>query len=47
MLSSVITALKKIENGFKHITEAGDKIIKDASQDHMKTATALIAGDSY
>jgi DNA alkylation repair enzyme len=47
MLSSVIAALKKIEHGFKHIIEAGDKIMADAAQDHLKTATALIAGNSY
>ena len=47
MLSSVIAELKKIERGFKHIIEAGDKIMADAGLDHLKTATALIAGDSY
>ncbi|MGO4291955.1 DNA alkylation repair protein [Chitinophaga sp. RAB17] len=47
MLSSVIAALKKVEHGFKYITEAGDKILEDTSLDHLKTATGLIAGDSY
>lgn len=47
MLSSVIAELKKVEHGFKHILEAGDKIIADAGLDHLKTATVLIAGDSY
>ena len=47
MLSAVIAALKKIEHGFKHIMEAGDKIMDDAELDHLKTATALIAGNSY
>jgi hypothetical protein len=47
MLSSVIAELKKVEHGFKHIVEAGDKIMADRGLDHLKTATALIDGDSY
>ncbi|RAK36006.1 UNVERIFIED_ORG: DNA alkylation repair enzyme [Chitinophaga ginsengisegetis] len=47
MLSAVITEIKKVEHGFKHILEAGDSLLKDTSQDHLKTAATLIAGGSY
>ncbi|MBS0032055.1 DNA alkylation repair protein [Chitinophaga sp. 2R12] len=46
-MSNVIAALKKVEHGFKHITEAGDNIIQQAGLDHLKTAAALVGGDSY
>jgi len=47
MLSNVITALKKVEHGFKHITEAGDHLLQDSGLDHLKTANTLLVGDSY
>lgn len=47
MLSAEIAALKKVEHGFKHIIEAGDKIIKEAGRDQLKTAATLIGGNSY
>ncbi|MBO9730208.1 MAG: DNA alkylation repair protein [Chitinophaga sp.] len=47
MLSAIIADLKKTEHGFKHIMEAGDKIIAAEKGDHLKTATALIGGESY
>jgi 3-methyladenine DNA glycosylase AlkC len=46
MLSAVIADLKKVEHGFSHIVAAGDKIIKGVG-DHLKTAAALITGNSY
>jgi hypothetical protein len=47
MLPAVIASIKKEEHGFKHILEAGDNLLKDTRQDHLKTAATLIAGESY
>lgn len=47
MLNTLIASIKKVEHGFKHILEAGDQLLKDPHLDHLKTATGLIAGESY
>lgn len=47
MLNTVIASIKKVEHGFKHILEAGGQLLSDPHLDHLKTATVLIAGESY
>jgi hypothetical protein len=46
-LAAVVAVLKQEEHGFKHIVEAGNRILEEAGQDAFKPAAALVAGDSY
>jgi 3-methyladenine DNA glycosylase AlkC len=39
--------IKKIEHGFKHIVEAGDRILVDKTQKHFELATKFLADEAY
>lgn len=40
-MKKLIKELSQIEHGFKHINEAGDKLLKDKKQDYLKVADKL------
>ncbi len=46
-MKQLINELKKTEHGFKHIIEAGDKLLKDTSLYPLDIATELLTDDSY
>jgi 3-methyladenine DNA glycosylase AlkC len=46
-MKELINELRKTEHGFKHIIEAGDKLLQDKSQDHLDIATELLTDESY
>ena len=46
-LATLIAALKQEEHGFKHIVQAGNRILEGTGQDHLELAAALISGNSY
>lgn len=46
-MNQLISELKKTEHGFKHIIEAGDKLLLDKSIDHLDMATELLTDGSY
>lgn len=46
-IKNTIDTLKNTEHGFKHIIEAGDIVIGDASLDHFAEAKELLQHESY
>jgi 3-methyladenine DNA glycosylase AlkD len=46
-MKKLIDDIKKIEHGFKHIIEAGDKILSDKKLNHFDIATKLLKDKSY
>lgn len=46
-IKNTIDILKNTEHGFKHIIEAGDIVIGDASLDHFAEAKELLQHESY
>ena len=47
IMDKLIEDIKKIEHGFKHIIEAGDKILNDKNKNHFDIATGLLKDESY
>jgi hypothetical protein len=47
MLEQIIEELQKTEHGFKHIIEAGEKLLADQSLPHLQTAGGLINHKAY
>jgi uncharacterized protein HemY len=47
MLKQIIEELQKTEHGFKHIVEAGDKLLSQSELNHLKIAGGLINESSY
>ena len=43
----LIAKLKSIEHGFKHIIEAGNKILSDKKVNHFDISTELLKDESY
>lgn len=46
-MENLLTEIKKIEHGFKHILEAGKVILADPTINHFDLATKLLADNSY
>lgn len=46
-MKKLLEELSKIEHGFKHIQEAGDKLLKDQKLNHLDVATQLLKHESY
>lgn len=46
-MKKLINDVKKIEHGFKHIIEAGDKILSDKKTNHLNLAINLLKDESY
>jgi len=46
-MKQLIDDIKKIEHGFKHIIEAGDKILSDNKLNHFDISTELLKNESY
>jgi 3-methyladenine DNA glycosylase AlkD len=46
-MKQLINELEKTEHGFKHIIEAGDKLLRDRSLDHLDVASELLTNESY
>lgn len=46
-MKKLIDDIKKVEHGFKHIIEAGDKILDDKKINHYEIATELLNDESY
>lgn len=46
-MNNLIDEIKKIEHGFKHIIEAGDKICSTKNINHFDMATELLKDESY
>ncbi|MBW4891957.1 DNA alkylation repair protein [Mucilaginibacter sp. HMF5004] len=47
MLKAIIEELQQTEHGFKHITEAGDKLLAQAELNHLQIAGTLINESVY
>lgn len=46
-LQLILEEIKKIEHGFKHIIEAGDKIMSDPNTKHFDVSVELLSDKSY
>jgi 3-methyladenine DNA glycosylase AlkD len=46
-MKQLINELEKTEHGFKHIIDAGDKLLQDKSLDHLDIATEFLTDESY
>jgi len=46
-MKELIDRLKQTEHGFKHIIEAGNKLLTDNSLHHFDIAVELLTGESY
>jgi len=46
-METLIEKIKNIEHGFKHIIEAGNKIMNDISINHLEFAAKLLKDESY
>ena len=46
-MKQLIAKLKSSEHGFKHIIEAGDKILSDKKVNHFDISTELLNDESY
>lgn len=46
-MKEILDAMKKIEQGFKHIVEAGDIIFADKTRHHFNLAEKFLTDDSY
>lgn len=46
-LQSILDHITSIENGFKHIIEAGDQILSDQKEDHFQLAMEFLKSNDY
>lgn len=46
-IASILTELKQIEHGFKHIMQAGDLLFAQTDTDHFALAKQLLTDESY
>jgi hypothetical protein len=46
-IQHLLNQIKKIEHGFKHIIEAGDKILRSQNVKHFNVAMQFLSDESY